>query len=149
MKIIDILHKLSYLRWFFLVWMVSLMFYVFIGQPENPQIIVGKIIYLSGIMMCFASLSDTTKITDKQKRDLSNPKIVKRLFIIYFAAVILVVLISVLFLTQRYIYLEADKTILNDFTKLGYDCLVMMLGMLCLIKQLADQVNYINSTKSN
>ena len=91
MRITDILHKMSYLKWFFLVWMVVLMFYVYFGQPDNPQNIVGKIIYLSGIMMCFTSLSDTTKISDKQKRDLSNPKIVKRLFIIYFAAVILIV----------------------------------------------------------
>jgi len=143
MKILKILHLLSYLRWFFLVWMLSLMIYIFYYHPENPQLLVGQIIYLTGIMMCFASLSDTSKLSEKQKKDLSNPKLVKGQFIFMFAGIIVLILISALFLTQRYIQPEADKSIINDFTKLGYDCLVMMLGMLCLIKQLAEQVNYV------
>ncbi|MDX9694982.1 MAG: hypothetical protein RBT49_04250 [Bacteroidales bacterium] len=148
MKIIPILHKLSYLRWVFILWMIGLMVYIFIWRPENPIQLVGQVIFISGIAMGLASLSDTTRINEKQIKDLSNPKIVNRLFIAFFTVIILLVFISFLFQIQRLVHPEVDKSLLNDFTKLGYDCLVMILGLLCLVKQLADQVKYVNGLDS-
>lgn len=148
MKIIPILHKLSYLKWFFVLWMIVLMVYIFFWRPENPIQLVGQVIFISGIAMGLASLSDTTRINEKQIKDLSNPKIVNRLFIAFFIVIILLVFISFLFQIQRLIHPEVHKSLLNDFTKLGYDCLVMILGLLCLVKQLADQVKYVNGLDS-
>jgi hypothetical protein len=128
--------------------MIGLMAFIFIWNPEKPIQLVGQVIFISGIAMGLASLSDTTKITKKQISDLSNPKIVNRLFITFFTGIILLVFISFLFQIQRLIHPEVDKSLLNDFTKLGYDCLVMILGLLCLVKQLADQVKYVNGLDS-
>ncbi|MGE0088275.1 MAG: hypothetical protein AB7S50_02225 [Bacteroidales bacterium] len=148
MKVIAILHKLSYLKWVFVLWMIGLMAYIFIWSPENPIQLVGQVIFISGIAMGLTSLSDTTKITEKQVRDLSNPKTTKKLFVIFFVSIIFLFVISLFFHIQRFIHPEANKSILNDFTKLGYDCLVMVLGLLCLVKQLADQIKYVNSMNS-
>jgi len=145
MKIIKVLHFLSHLKWLFGVWMIFLIFFIFINQPDNMIQLTGTAIFISGIMMGFASLSDTTKISAKEKKDLSNQKVSKRLLIFFLVIILLVGLISILFLFLRFIKPETDKSLLNDFTKLGYDGLVMMLGLLCLMKQLADKVKYVQS----
>jgi hypothetical protein len=106
---------------------------------------VGTAIFLAGIMMGLASLSDVKKMSKKEKSDLSNPKTRKYQFIALFAGVIVLILISALFLSLKFIFPAAEESFLNDFAKLGYDCLVMMLGFLCLIKQHIDRLEYVQS----
>jgi hypothetical protein len=142
MKIVRILHIISHLRWIFLIWMVSLIIYIFFSNPDNPIQLVGQVLFISGIMMGLASLSDVSKMSKKQIKDLSDPRNSKRQNIVMFSVAILLVLISVLFFSLRLIYPNANESYLNSFTKLGYDCLVMLLGFLCIIKQLTDQVAY-------
>ena len=61
MKIISILHKLSYLRWVFVLWMIGLMVYIFIWRPENPIQLVGQVVFVSGIAMIFYDLNTIAK----------------------------------------------------------------------------------------
>ena len=143
MRTIKILHFISHFRWLFFVWMMSLMIYIFLYQAGNIPQMVGTVIFLAGIMMGLTSLSDITKVSEKEKKELSNPKLIKRQLIFFFVGVIVLILISALFLSLRLIFPGADEAILKDFTKLGYDCLVMMLGFLCLIKQFIDKVEFV------
>ena len=99
--------------------------------------------------MGLTSLSDVTKMPKKQIRDLSNPRNSKIQFMVMFAGVLILVMISVLFLSLKIIYPNANELYLKSFTRLGYDCLVMLIGFLCLIKQLTDQVSYVQSLNNN
>ena len=60
------LHKLSYLKWIFLVSLVILIFYCFIVLPENLITIIGIIIFIAGIWLGLDSLSDISKMSQKE-----------------------------------------------------------------------------------
>jgi hypothetical protein len=128
--------------------MIALIAYIFISKPGNPIPIVGTVVFISGIMMGFTSLSDTATLTKKEKKDLANPKAVKIQYISLFTAATIVVFVSTLFLSVKFIFPEASKSFIKDFSKLGYDCLVLLLGILCLIKQHAEKVNYVKNLNS-
>ena len=149
MNMIRVLHYLSHLRWLFMGWIVALLLYIFFFKPENGVQLTGTVLVISGLMMGFTSLSDVERISKKERKDLSNPKAIKIQYISLFCAVIVVLVISVVFLSLRFIYPSADKSFIIDFTKLGYDCLVMILGILCLVKQHAEKVNYVKWLNDN
>ena len=149
MRIIKLLHVLSHLKWIFLIWMMALMVYIFFFYTENPIKLVGTVIFLAGIMMGFDGLSDITKISEKEKKALLNFNYVKRQRTFLFVGTIVLMLISVLFFSVVLLFPVADKSLIADFTKLGYDCLVMILGLLCLVKQITEKAIYVNSLNNN
>lgn len=143
MNITKFLHLASHFRWLFFIWMMVSVPYLAINSSDNPIRLIGRAVFFSGIMMGFASLSDISKISGSQKKKLLNPKYVKAIFAYFFVGVIVLIIISLMFISLKYIYPTADKTILVEFNKLGYDALVMLLGFLCLIKQFTEQVEYV------
>ena len=144
-KIFKLLHPLSHLKWVFMIWMIVLIVQIFFFKPANPIEKTGTVIFISGIMMGFISLADITRITDKEKKFLSNPKYVNRQIKLLLSGVIVLAFISLLFFSVRFLFPTADSSFIRGFTKLGYDCLVMILGFLCLIKQVIEQANYVNN----
>lgn len=142
MNIVKVLHIISHLRWIFLLWMVSLMMYIFFYHPDNSIQLVGQVLFISGIMMGLTSLSDVSKMSKKQIKELSDPKKSRLQLILLLLAVIIIVLISILFFSLRLLFPEANADYIKSFTRLGFDCLVLMLGMLCLIKQYTDQLAF-------
>lgn len=149
MKIINVLHYLSHLRWVFMIWMGILLIQVFFFHPGNAVKITGNIMFLSGIMMGFISLSDNSKMSKKEMTSLLNPKFVKRQLNFLFTGVVVLIFISLLFFSIRFLIPVAEKQVLSDFTKLGYDCLVMLLGFLCLIKQMIEQADYVKNLNNS
>ena len=149
MRIVSVLHLLSHLRWFFLIWMIGQLIFIFSDISNNTPSSVGNAIFIAGLLMGFTSLSDSARMSKKQMEKLRNPKFVKFQFIGFFSSVAILVLVSMLFFSVRFIFSSAEQSVLNDFTKLGYDCLVMLLGILCLIKQFTDQVDYVKSHVGN
>jgi len=147
MNMNKVFHMLSHLRWLFFVWLLLYLPYNFIYHAENVVQITGTGLFIAGIMMGFVSLSDVTKISQKQKKELSNPKYTKAVFIYYFGSIIFLALISLLFLTLRFIFPTADKSLIEEFSSLGYDTLVLLLGVLCLLKQFTEQFTYVKSTE--
>lgn len=145
MNIVKALHIISHLRWIFLLWMVSLMMYIFFYHPYNSLQLVGQVLFISGIMMGLTSLSDVSKMSKKQINELSNPRKSRLQLIMLISGVIIIVLISTYFFLLRFLFPDANADYIKSFTRLGFDCLVMMLGMLCLIKQYADQLAYAQS----
>lgn len=121
------------------------MIFIFSDISNNTPSSVGNAIFIAGIMMGFTSLSNTSKMSKRQMEKLSNQKYVKFQFVGFFSSVAILVFVSILFFSVRLIFPSAEQSVLNDFTKLGYDCLVMLLGILCLVKQFTDQVDYVKS----
>jgi hypothetical protein len=67
MNINKFIHLASHLRWLFFIWMMVSVPYLAINSPDNPIRLIGRAVFLSGIMMGFASLSDILKVSDSQK----------------------------------------------------------------------------------
>lgn len=149
MKITNVLHLLSHLKWIFCIWMVVLMLNIFINKPENTVQMVGRVLFISGLMMGFSSLSDISKLSDKEINDLKNQKIIRGFYVFFLFILIVVGMVSGLFFGFRVIYPDATISLKNDFSKLGYDCLVLMLGLLCLVKQVTDKIAYVRNLHKN
>jgi len=53
--------------------------------------------------------------------------------------VILVLVISLFFLSLQFIFPSMDANLLENFSALAFDCLALMLGLLCFLKQIRDK----------
>ncbi|RPH31438.1 MAG: hypothetical protein EHM93_13555 [Bacteroidales bacterium] len=143
------LHYLSYLKFVFFIWMMALTVYAYIIPPNKELIpITGNIMLLLGVFMGFEGLSDVERLSEREKKKLSNPKHVKRLSVILFIAFIGSIVLSLYFFFLKYIFKDINPDYLSDFKRLGSDCLVMGLGFLCLLKLLYDQEKYVKSLES-
>ncbi len=143
MDIKNILHYASYLKWGFLIAVIILIFYSLIVLPENLISIIGIIIFLTGIQMGLDSLSDIDKMSKKEMKFFSNTKNVKRQKIIVLSSIVVLVIVSLLFLSLKFIF--PSKPIFNDFFDLGLDCWAMILGLLCLIKSIYEKDDFVKS----
>ncbi|MCP4976030.1 MAG: hypothetical protein GY931_07690 [Maribacter sp.] len=143
MDIKNILHYASYLKWGFLIAVIILVFYSLIVLPENLISIIGIIIFLTGIQMGLDSLSDIDKMSKKEMKFFSNTKNVKRQKIIVLSSIVVLVIVSLLFLSLKFIF--PSKPIFNDFFDLGLDCWAMILGLLCLIKSIYEKDDFVKS----
>jgi hypothetical protein len=140
-KLTKTLHQISHLKWIFIVWILGMFIYTFFSDSQHIIGIVGSVIFASGLMMGFSSLSDNSKLSQKELTALANPKYAKRVFKLLLLTVIILVLISFSFFGVRFIFPTGDPLGVT-FQDLGFDCLVMLLGFLCLIKQFSDQSEY-------
>ena len=143
MNLKNTLHYASYLKWAFLIATIISIFYSLIVLPENLVSIIGIIIFLAGIQMGLDSLSDTEKMSKKEKNLYKNTKYVKTQSIIVFASIVVLVIISLLFLSLKFIF--PSNTLFNDFFDLGLDCWAMILGLLCLLKSIYDKNEFAKS----
>lgn len=143
------LHHLSHLKYVFFIWMVALTIYAYF-MPKDKELIstTGNILLLMGVFMGFESLSDIEKMGEKEKKKLSDPKNVKILARIFFIAFIGSTILSLYFYFTKLIFKTMNPEYLQDFFRLGNDCLVMGLGFLCLLKLLYDKENYVKSLNS-
>ena len=143
MDIKNILHYSSYLKWPFLIAVIILICYAFIIHPENLIPIIGIIIFLTGIYMGLDSLSDIEKLSEKEKNNYTSSKYVKTQRIIILSTITVLVIISLLFLSLKFIF--PSNSLFNEFFDLGLDCWAMILGLLCLLKSIYDKNEFVNS----
>lgn len=138
MSIKNTLHYASHLKWAFLAAVISLIIYAFVALPENLISIIGTIIFLAGIQMGLESLSDIEKMSEKEKTFYANSKYVKTQNSILLAVIILLAIISLLFLSLKFVF-PSKGSLFNAFFDLGLDCWAFILGLLCLLKSTYDK----------
>lgn len=143
MNLKNTLHYASYMKWAFLLAAIILIFYSLIVLPENLISIIGIIIFLVGIHMGLDSLSDMEKMSEKEKNFYRNIKYVKKQRIIILSSIVVLVIISLLFLSLKFIF--PSNPLFNDFFDLGLDCWAMILGFLCLLKSIYDKNEFVKS----
>ncbi|MDX5585443.1 MAG: hypothetical protein QNK20_11070 [Aureibaculum sp.] len=143
MNLKNTLHYASYMKWAFLLAAIILIFYSLIVLPENLISIIGIIVFLVGIHMGLDSLSDMEKMSEKEKNFYRNIKYVKNQRIIVLSSIVVLVIISLLFLSLKFIF--PSKPLFNDFFDLGLDCWAMILGLLCLLKSIYDKNEFVKS----
>ncbi len=149
MDLKNTLHKLSYLKWLFLTSQIILIFYCFIFLPDNLVTIIGIIIFITGIWLGFDSLSDIAKMSQKEQDRYRNTNYAKQQFKLILSAMVLLVLISFLFLSLKFIFPTKNISLFNDFFDLGLDCWAFILGLLCLLKSIYDKDNFVKSQLKN
>ncbi len=140
------LHNLSHLKWLFLIWMIALTVYAYLIPPNKDLIsITGNILLLLGVFMGFEGLSDVERMSEKEKKKISNPKHIRQLAFFFFIAFIYSLAMSLFFYLIKYIYSGINPEYISDINRLGSDCLVMGFGFLCLLKLLYDKESYVKS----
>lgn len=143
MNIKDTLHYASYLKWVFSIAATILIFYSLINLPENLISITGTILFLIGIQMGLDSLSDIEKMSDKEKDRYITTKYVQKQRVILLSTIVIIVIISLLFLSLKFIF--PSKPLFDDFFDLGLDCWALILGLLCLLKSIYDKDDFVKS----
>ncbi len=129
--------------------MIALTIYAYAIPPSKETIsITGNILLLLGIFMGFEGLSDVEKMSEREKKKLSNPRHVKQLALAFFIAFIGSVAISLFFYFINYIYKDMNPEYIIDIKRIGTDCLVMGFGFLCLLKLLYDKESYVKLLNS-
>ena len=143
MNLKNTLHYASYFKWAFIIAAIILIFYSLIVLPENLISIIGIILFLLGIHMGLDSLSDMDKMSEKEMKLFSDIKRVKFLSIIILSSIIVTAIISLFFLSLKFIF--PSKPLFNEFFDLGLDCWAMILGLLCLLKSIYDKNEFVKS----
>lgn len=139
------LHYASYLKWLFLIALIILILYSLIVLPENLISIIGIIVFLAGIQMGLDSLSDIGKMSKKEFFFYGETKYVKIQSTIVLSSIVVLVLISLLFLSLKFIF--PSIPLFNDLFDLGLDCWAMILGLLCLLKSIYDKNEFVKSQR--
>jgi len=146
MDIKKTLHYISYVNWAFLISEIILILYCFIILPENLVSIVGIVIFITGIQMGLASLSDIEKMSEKEKSRYKDINYVKKQSIIILSGVVVLVIISLLFLSLKFVFPTKNTALYNAFFDLGLDCWALILGLLCLLKNTHEKFGFVKST---
>jgi hypothetical protein len=144
MKISALLHYASFLKWLVLLWMLVLILSVFFNSTQNIIEITSKSLFIAGVYMTLDSLTDISKISEKDKALYSNPKIVKKQKQIFISGAILLFIISILFFSIKF-FTKSNNSTIDDISNLGKDTIVMMLGFLCLLKNVYDKEEYVKT----
>ena len=143
MNLKNALHYASYFKWAFLIASVILISYSLITLPKNLISIIGIIIFLVGIYLGLDSLSDMDKMSKKEMKLFSDIKRVKILSTIILSSTIITVIISLFFLSLKFIF--PSKPLFNEFFDLGLDCWALILGLLCVLKSIYDKNEFVKS----
>lgn len=143
----DILHFASHLKWVFIGAVLILTVYSFIVIPDNLISLIGVIIFLTGIYTGLESLGSMEKMSEKEITIFKNKKYVKTQSIILLSAIGLLIMISLLFLSLKFIF--PDVILFNDFFDVGLDCWALILGLLCLLKSIYDKHSFATQKRIN
>lgn len=149
MNIVNTLHKISHLKWVFLIAELFLIFYAFkiSSQSENLVATIGMIILVAGIQLGLESLSDITKMSKKEIKKYQVRKNVKIQSKYILSAIIFLAIISLLFFSLKFIGSKRNESIFNEFFNLGLNLWALILGLLCLLKNIYDKDNFVKSLK--
>lgn len=142
MTLTTTLHRLSYLKWIFLIAQVAMTLYVFIVLPSNLITLIGTIIFITGIQMGLDSLSDIERMTDKQIERYARPSFIQAQSRFLLTAILITSLISLLFMSLTLFSNARTEDLYNQFFSLGLDCLALLLGFLCVLKSTNDKNIY-------
>jgi len=143
------LHYISYLKWPFLIAEVGLIIYSFFVLPENLVSIIGIIIFITGIQMGLESLSDVEKMSLKEQKRFKDNKYVKKKSNIILSSILVLAIISLVFLSLKFVFTSKNTLLYNEFFFLGLNIWALILGLLCLLKSAGDKHNYVNSKIQN
>ena len=136
MKTNNVLHKVSHLRWVFLAVVVSLVAYSFLLMPTNLISIIGLILFFTGIQLGLDSLSDVEKMSAKEQKRYQDPIYFKVQSRIILFAITLLVVISSLFISLKFVFPTGDKLLFEEFFNLGIDCWAPHIGVPVFVKKL-------------
>lgn len=147
MDIVKTLHKLSHLKWVFLVVEIFLIIYAFNVSAQSEKLVstIGILILVTGIQLGLDSLSDVTKMSEKEIKRYQERKSITIQFKSILIAILFFSTISLLFFSLKFIGSTRNESIFNAFFDLGLNLWALILGLLCLSKHIHDKNEFAKS----
>lgn len=147
MNIVNTLHKISHLKWFFLIGEVYFIFYAFTlsSQPEKLIAAIGTLLLVAGIYLGLESLSDVSRMSEKEIGNFQAKQNIKVQAGYIYSAIIILAIFSLLFFSLKFLGSERNEIIFNAFFDIGLNIWALILGLLCLLKNIYDKYAYANS----
>ncbi|MBT8229650.1 MAG: hypothetical protein KJO50_05275, partial [Bacteroidia bacterium] len=105
------------------------------------------IIFLIGIYMGLDSISDVNRMSEKELSFFRNIKNIKIQSTIIVVSIIMTVIVSILFISLKFIFPSHNTILFNELFNLGLDCWALILGLFCILKGTYDKHYF--ATKSN
>jgi len=151
MSTVNTLHKISYLKWPFLLAEVVLIPYAFTISSQSEKLIatIATIILVTGIHLGLESLSDVRKMSKKQILNYQKRKNIETQTKTLLFAILFLAIISLLFFALKFFGSQRNEALYNEFFNLGLNLWALILGLLCLLKSLQDKYLYAQSNKCN
>ena len=147
MNVVTTLHRISLLKWIFLLAEMYLIMYAFTvgSQPEILIATIGKLILVAGIYLGLESLSDVTKMSKKEIKMYQVRKNIKTQSTLIFISIAVLAIISMLFFSLKLFGSTRNETLFNEFFNMGLNLWALILGLLCLLKSIHDKDSFSKS----
>ena len=141
MDIINTLHKISHLKWVFLIAEICLIIYAFtiISQPENIIDTIGMLLLVAGIQLGLESLSDVAKMSQKEIKKYQIRKNVNPQAKLIYLSILILAIISLLFLSLKFFGSTRNELVFKGFFDIGLNIWALILGLLCLLQTIFDK----------
>lgn len=136
-------HYISYLRIPFTLWGIFTVYYsAFMRSPDLVSDI-GFGIFLCGLGLGFGGLSDSRRISKREKKTFLKPKKIKLLTVYFIVGVSSVNICGIVFLSLNF----ATDELTSQYENLAYGCMALGLGMLCELKLFYDKYEYFRNNE--
>ena len=139
MTIKKYIHIATFFKWPFLLSTIVLIAYALIYQPDNLINLIGIILFIIGIYMGLDSLEDNSKMSRKEISFYKNQTNVNRLSRLISLSIISSIVISLFFMSLRFIFPSQSSNIFRNLFEVGLDCWALILGLLCVLKSTYDK----------
>ena len=139
------LHRISHLKWVFLIAQVGLIGYCFM-MPDNLITMIGVLIYVSGVQLGLQSLSDVERMSANEIARFQIEGHAEQQSKFLLTSIVILIAISVLFMSLRFVF--GERAMFTEFFSLGLDCWALILGILCMLKYIMDKKAHATSLSS-
>ncbi len=136
------LHKLSHLKWLFMAAQVILIGYILFALPLNIITLIGIVVFLAGIQLGLDSFRDISKMSANEKNRFKVKKKVQRMNRVVFIYILVLIVLSVIFMSLKFFFPVKNKVLFEEFFHLGLNCWVLILGLLCVLKSNLEKYYY-------
>lgn len=138
----SILHKASHLKWVMFIGAMYYMVQAFIHIPDSVLSLTSNAVFLLGIYLGLDSLSDVSKLSQKQLMKLNSEKAMLTQSRIILMSIYILLIVSTFFIFLQLLFPKINPEVGAEIQNLGLNCLALMLGFLCLFKSVKDKYNY-------
>jgi hypothetical protein len=142
MKIIDIFHYISHVKWIFFFWALFLLIRIFIHPGAYVLSDTGLVVFLMGLFLGFFGFNDIEKLSKNERKSFAKAESMKITSILLLAAAGYVFIQGIYFMNIKLVQPAMKEHIAIEFKTIGYHCFALGFGFLCYIKLLFDKYKY-------
>lgn len=139
MKTIRIFHVLSYARWIFFVWSVTLMVQAFRDPARYALANTGLAVFLMGLFLGFLGFSDIQRLSRRERKEFADPRAMRISTVLLLSMAGFTFLMGVYFMNIGQLRPGLKEAVASEFKTVGYHCFALGFGFLCYLKLVYDK----------